>query len=261
MVNGNFEDVAVPHEGRTTVKLRDATHLDPRNSLTPTQKLQYALEQTEPLALLHGFPGGVLVHDDLQLPQYLVTSDGHLKLNDFNRAEFMLWNDQDREYCKYKNNPGHGDVRKRDDSGLSVAVHSRFSHGVSHLPNFGSAPLLCPRLFLHRQWRAPEEYFDDPLDEKIDIFSLGNNLYATLTGLYPFYNILESKKITDNVKRGVMPYIDPRWSKHSYAESKIVELIKRCWKFKPEDRIDVFEAVRFLRDAVTENAKRTNGTV
>ena len=29
---------------------------------------------------------------------------------------------------------------------------------------------------VHCQWRAPEEYRDDPLDEKIDIWSLGNNM-------------------------------------------------------------------------------------
>ena len=55
-------------------------------------------------------------------------------LNDFNRAEIMLFNEKDQEYCRYRNNPGHGD------------------------------------------WRAPEEYYDKPLDEKIDIWSLGNNV-------------------------------------------------------------------------------------
>ena len=33
-----------------------------------------------------------------------------MKLNDFNRAEIMLWTGKDQEYCKYRNNPGGGDV-------------------------------------------------------------------------------------------------------------------------------------------------------
>jgi serine/threonine protein kinase len=119
------------------------------------------------------------------------------------------------------------------------------SHSHESLPWFASLP----------QWRAPEEYFDDPLDEKIDIFSLGNNLYSILTGLSPFYT-LKSKEAVEKVKRGEKPYIDPRWRNHSFAEGKIVELIERCYPFKAEDRIDIFQTVQFLRDAVHENERR-----
>jgi serine/threonine protein kinase len=34
------------------------------------------------------------------------------------------------------------------------------------------------------QYRAPEEYAATNLNEKIDIFSFGNNIYAMLTGLW-----------------------------------------------------------------------------
>lgn len=37
------------------------------------------------------------------------------------------------------------------------------------------------------QYRAPEEMRDDWLDEKIDVFSFGNNIYGLLTGLWVFY--------------------------------------------------------------------------
>jgi hypothetical protein len=47
----------------------------------------------------------------LTLEQFLVAEDGTMKLNDFNRAEFMLWNEKDEEYCRYRNNPGAGYVR------------------------------------------------------------------------------------------------------------------------------------------------------
>jgi serine/threonine protein kinase len=48
------------------------------------------------------------------------------------------------------------------------------------------------------QYRSPEEYWDKPLDEKIDVWSFGNNLFALLTGRYPFYTLDddESKKVS-----------------------------------------------------------------
>jgi serine/threonine protein kinase len=52
----------------------------------------------------------------------------------------MLFDEDNQEYCRYRNNPGMGD------------------------------------------WRSPEEYDNKPLDEKIDVWSVGNNMYAILTG-------------------------------------------------------------------------------
>ena len=28
-----------------------------------------------------------------------------------------------------------------------------------------------------QQWRSPEEYKDEPLSDKIDVYSVGNNMY------------------------------------------------------------------------------------
>jgi hypothetical protein len=67
MLNGDFEHLAWPIDGRKPIKLNDTHHVDPQNSLTPDDKLRFALEMAEPLASLHGFYGGVLVHDDVQL--------------------------------------------------------------------------------------------------------------------------------------------------------------------------------------------------
>jgi hypothetical protein len=47
----------------------------------------------------------------LQL-QFLLTPDRkHVKLNDFNRMEVMLWDDNDQAYCRYRNGEGQGNVR------------------------------------------------------------------------------------------------------------------------------------------------------
>lgn len=81
-----------------------------KNSLSGSQKLQYALEMAEAVAVLHSYPKGAIVHDDIQISQFLLTRDGHLKLNDFNRAEVMLWDDGAKEYCRYRNDVGTGGV-------------------------------------------------------------------------------------------------------------------------------------------------------
>jgi hypothetical protein len=68
MLSGDYESLAWPRgERRRNFTLNDKDHLDPWNSLTPDDKLRFALEMAEPLALLHGFYGGVIVHDDIQL--------------------------------------------------------------------------------------------------------------------------------------------------------------------------------------------------
>jgi hypothetical protein len=65
----------------------------------------------EALADLHGYKNGVIVHQDVQLSQFLLNKDmTRLKLNDFNRAEFMLWDEEGQEYCLYSAGAAHGNV-------------------------------------------------------------------------------------------------------------------------------------------------------
>jgi len=85
MPNGDLEDASVPTGGEG-VELEDSEDLDPQNNFTAEQKLQFALEMAKSISLLHSYSGGVIVHDDIQLSQFLFTADGHLKLNDFNRC-------------------------------------------------------------------------------------------------------------------------------------------------------------------------------
>jgi len=67
MPHGELESVA--EGGRIERHFDDREHLDPKNNLSPSQKLRYALEMAEPLRLMHGWPDGVMVHDDVQLSQ------------------------------------------------------------------------------------------------------------------------------------------------------------------------------------------------
>eukprot|EP00566_Odontella_aurita_P005962 CAMPEP_0113579424 /NCGR_PEP_ID=MMETSP0015_2-20120614/30060_1 /TAXON_ID=2838 /ORGANISM="Odontella" /LENGTH=579 /DNA_ID=CAMNT_0000483401 /DNA_START=188 /DNA_END=1927 /DNA_ORIENTATION=+ /assembly_acc=CAM_ASM_000160 len=211
---GEVWDVVVPTE--RTVRpsdIHDEDGVDNMNGMSPMEKLQLALDTAEALSELHGFKDGVIVHDDIDLGQFLRTPEGKVKLNDFNRAKPMLWDPVEQKYCKY-NNGGIGG-----------------------------------------KMRSPQEFFRPPgnLDESMDVYSLGNNFYGILTGLWPFY-LLEDEEAQRQMVKGERPFIDPRWREHSVVEKKLIEVIEKCWIHDPEERADIFWVVKVLREAVAESA-------
>lgn len=121
--HGDIEDgVLGGEDGDIDAKdLDDKEKLKPQNNLTGAQKLVLSLEMAEAVADLHGFGGGLIIHDDIQLSQFLLNKNKtRLKLNDFNRAEFPLFDEESGEYCRYKNGKGGGNWRApeeyRDDT-------------------------------------------------------------------------------------------------------------------------------------------------
>lgn len=213
LVENEIEEHIVPKGYMKQHELHDEKDVQPQNPFSPTEKLQIALQMAESIAELHGFKGGVIVHDDIQLCQWLRKASGKLKLGDFNRATIMQWNVKDKEYCKFSNGGGYGN------------------------------------------YRSPEEFADGWLDEKIDVFSFGNNLYALLTGLWVFYENEDDEVVRGKLVDGETAFIDDRYQNRSYAEGKLVELIKLTWKYNPSHRIDIFDAVDFLKNALQENKR------
>lgn len=129
----DVESLIVPGSGylKHNRTLNDKHDVDPQNDFTPRQKLSLALMLAEPIADLHGFQDGVIVHDDIQLCQFLYDKQNNLKLNDFNRAEIMLWNQQQQQYCKYHNGKVWGNYRSPeevDDRPLNEKIDV-FSYG------------------------------------------------------------------------------------------------------------------------------------
>lgn len=72
------------------------------NNLTEIDKVLMALAMAEGLAEQHGNRDGVLINDDIQIQQFLVTRSGDLKLNDFNNVRPLQWNPIAGQYCPYK---------------------------------------------------------------------------------------------------------------------------------------------------------------
>ena len=206
------EENIIPGDGDGK-NLKDKDDVDPQNDYTISEKLDMALQMAESMADLHGFKDGIIVHDDIQLAQFLFAPDGRLILNDFNRAEAMLFDEKDGSYCKYKNGKGAGD------------------------------------------YRAPEEYKDDWLNQSIDVWSFGNNVYALITGIWPMYHVAKVKEKQKALLKGEIAYLDPRYKGKNYIQDRLIDIMFRCWKFKPEDRTDIFEAVVFLRETL-DGAKK-----
>jgi serine/threonine protein kinase len=93
------------------------------------------------------------------------------------------------------------------------------------------------------------------LNEQIDVWSLGNNFYALLTGVSPFPEMETTTPVKKALKAKKTAYIDPRWKDQSFPERKLAEIIPRCWIFNPDERITINELVAFLKDAVEEYEK------
>jgi len=96
-------------------------------------------------------------------------------------------------------------------------------------------------------FNAPEENGGSWVDESVDVWPMGNVIFAILTGLHPYYEHSDSKQILKKIKQSP-PYIDPRYKTRSYAEGRMVEIMNQCHKLKPSERVDIFEVVRHLRE-------------
>jgi serine/threonine protein kinase len=97
----------------------------PDQKTTPDQKLVLSLEMAQGLALLHGNPDGMIIHGDVQMSQFLLSKDKTmLKLNDFNRAEILLWDETHNEYCQHRNGVGRGRICPNIEYGTRILSRS-----------------------------------------------------------------------------------------------------------------------------------------
>lgn len=205
------EEQMIPGEGDgINPPLHDKHDAHSLNDYTISEKLDIALQMAEAIADLHGYEGGVIVHDDIQPAQFLFKDDGSVILNDFNRGETMLFDEKRGEYCKYKNGRGGG------------------------------------------EYRAPEEYRDDALNEKIDVWSFGDNIYGLITGLWVFYETQDMKKKIKSMVDGKTAKFDERFRGKNRIQDVMIDLMYRCWEYDADKRADIFEAVVTLRDVLKE---------
>lgn len=78
------------------------------NPLEPHEKLDIAIAMAESIALLHGFPDGIVAHDDIWVDQWMTaTSDGRVMLNDLNSVLPLKWNRAENRYCTFQSRSGN----------------------------------------------------------------------------------------------------------------------------------------------------------
>ena len=88
------------------------------------------------------------------------------------------------------------------------------------------------------------------MNEKIDVYSIGNNFLTILTGKIPYRELnADSDSIVQGyVQDGILPYIDPAYESHGSPEEKLlVDIIKRCFEYIPIARPSIFDIVKWLK--------------
>jgi hypothetical protein len=105
---GNIEKYVMPTKG---YKKTDGDDPTPVNKLDGVEKLRMALEMAKGIATMHGNSDGVIANVDVQIGQFCRGKDGLVKILDFNRAEVMLYDEEQGEYCRLENGePPDGSV-------------------------------------------------------------------------------------------------------------------------------------------------------
>jgi hypothetical protein len=88
--------------------------------------------------------------------------------------------------------------------------------------------------------------------------AFNRSLYADVacSPVYPFYEEHDNTSVQARLMAKQAAFIDPRYRNRSFGESKLVEIIERCWVFDPDKRMDAFQLVQEIRAVIQENAAR-----
>jgi hypothetical protein len=104
------------------------------------------------------------------------------------------------------------------------------------------------------KYRAPEEYKEQELDEKIDIYSGANVLYSIMTGQVAWtdWSTMETKKM---VKDGVMPFIPEEFRQASTIDMALTHLTESAYQGNPHERTSAATLVKALERLAANSTK------
>jgi serine/threonine protein kinase len=83
--------------------------------------------------------------------------------------------------------------------------------------------------------RSPEEYDLMHIDEKVDLFSVGNVLYTILTGKIPWEN-RDRVDIQRNVRMGNIPDVDDEYRDEGSLDAYLLDIIENVFETDPAKR-------------------------
>jgi serine/threonine protein kinase len=187
-----------------------------------------------------------LVHNDINLANLLFTADNRPMLNDFNIAKLVMRHNVTGKTCSF----------------------------YSHFPN--------------PQWKSPEEQViyvynkngairhDTALlpivNEKVDIYALGNLYYRMLTGLNPWRRP-DADRLYDEDKvkvarlkkiHGAIPPMPNEiivQAQTDPAIHAILHAMQLCYRFDPTERPNAVDIVKYLDDALRSVTEKVGTNV
>ena len=187
-------------------------------------KLQVASSIAVGLAHVHEIDDAnvaTMVHYDLNPRNVAITKSGMPKLNDFNIAEFLRFNPTTNESC-----------------GFPSRLHEPW-------------------------WRAPEEMeigANTTLNEKVDVYALGNLLFHILTTKSPRGKMKPERmeETRELVLKGEAPILSPPFNK---SKDNVIKTFRKamamCFEVDPVKRATAREVATLLMHTLSkENDKR-----
>ena len=217
--------------------------------------MDLARKVAKSIAAVHEIDGEnavALVHNDINVSNFFVGRKNNPLLNDFNIAVLMMKDGRTNKSCSF---PGHFPNPQVSPSLSFVSFLT--SHGcMMHLNSQRNFSFT-------NQWKSPEEQ-DGPdgnsigeLNEKVDIYALGNLLFLFATGKAPWREMADTKHaaLTDEQKKhiahlkvdgGTMPMVPESTKLKDPYINILLEAMKWCYRFKPEERPTAREAAEFL---------------
>lgn len=202
------------------------------------EKLKLAKQIAMGVAAIHSVKGDdensdrrpTLVHNDINMANLMFTADNRPILNDFNIAILLMKNNETGETCPF----------------------------YSQFPN--------------PQWKAPEEqvidrdegsdsYHPPIVNEKIDIYALGNIFFRIAVGSAPWKRpeaerlYAEEKDAVARLKKhnGTLPTIPVAILGNAKVDPALAALLaamRLCYRFNPAERPTAAEVVDYLDRAI-----------
>jgi Protein kinase domain len=164
--------------------------LRPRNNLTISEKLQIALYMAQALADLHDHPGGIIIHGDTHIEQFLIAKDGSLKLNDFNNAYTPEYHEKKQGICLASSSYG----------------------GVYRSPQ-----------------ELDGDYQDMSVDTYAFGSNLYTILTGLWPFYDEDYHDIPEETTQEEIIAGKRAFVDERYERRSYIEASLVEIMRDCW--------------------------------
>ncbi|KAL7438854.1 hypothetical protein ACHAXM_006439 [Skeletonema potamos] len=193
-------------------------------------KLQLAAMVAQGVSHLHSIDhpdfvrassNATLVHYDLNPRNIAIVKRGKPKLNDFNVAEFLMWNPKTNTKCGFE---------------------GRFKEPWWRAPE-------------EMQVQMVEYSNPPPLTEKVDVYSLGNILYELLTTHSPWGKMMKERQdeVRPKVARGELPKLPPPYDTLTLKDPALKALkdaMYKCLRLNPEDRPSAGEIAEELAEAL-----------